>query len=295
MLPSITFGTRAEFDDLVPGVYRNIPERAYHDVPIHVASKSRLWTLDEKNPRRVVHGYENRDQPKTPATKLGNAAHAYILEPDEYDRNYGVFRGDLRTNAAKARYAEMVLQYGENYVIRTNDLVTCEAMREACMDHADARDYLEQDGERELTILWIHEETGLLVKSRIDIYPFRDRLVVDLKTAKEAHRSGFKKAIGSYGYDEQAACYMKACQSVGLEARGTVFIAVEKEPPYDVYSWQLAGAAITDGWTNLQHKFAAYAECVNSGKWPGPPGRTQLIDVPHWRTQQIHNPSNHRA
>lgn len=288
----IRFGTRADFDALVPGVYRNIPERAYHDVPIHVASKSRIVTRDTKNPRRVVFEHENRDQPKSDSTKFGNAAHAYILQPHEFDRNYGVFRGSRRSNAGKKAYAEMVLRYGANYVIRPDDLVKCEAMREAVVDNAEARTYLDQDGERELTILWRHEDTGLLVKSRIDIYPFDDRVNVDVKTAREAYESGFSRAIANYTYDEQAACYMKACEAAGLEARGTVFIAAEKEPPYDVYCWQLEGRAIEDAWKEVKRRLERYAECVYKDHWPGPPEKTQVIDVPGWRTQQILYPSH---
>jgi hypothetical protein len=112
-------------------------------------------------------------------------------------------------------------------------------------------------------------------------------VAVDLKTTVDASFRKFERSIADYRYDIQEEWYLGALEAVtgpmphGLEPE-MVFLAVEKTPPYD-----LMVHAITPEWKQIARDDAArarrrYAECVESGVWPGYPEEIQYHAPPTW-------------
>ena len=283
---NIEFGTRLDFERGVPGIYRNIPESVYHKAPY--CSGSQMQLMDEDCPEAVQY---NREHPsvKSDATKLGALIHAYMLRPDDFSLNYAVFAGERRSNVKKEEWADLVSSYGDNYVVREKDVATAKEMQEALMSRPFARKLFEAPGERELSILWIHKPTGLLVKCRYDILTHEGPMILDVKSSRGASRVSFKKSVGNYKYDCQAAIYLKAAEYHGLDVANIGFIPVEKKGRYASAYYLLTDTAIENGWLALQPMFDRWSVCQKSGIWSGHPERFQTLDVDNWRTYQILN------
>jgi len=51
---------------------------------------------------------------------------------------------------------------------------------------------------------------------------------------QHASPDGFPREMRTYGYDLQAAFYLRTLREAGFDAKKFIFVAVEKEPPYAV-------------------------------------------------------------
>lgn len=287
----INFGTLAEFQAGKPGIYNNIPERIYH--ALRVASHSGAQKNHTSCPADVIDDWED-PLPKTDALKFGGLLHAYILEPEEYERNYKIFRGDLRSNAKKAEYAELVIEYGENYIAQEKHVLLCEQIREQLMDRTFARFLLEEaEGYTELTILWEFED--ILVKSRLDRVitdpvitdPIGGVLVTDLKSTTDASEDGFAKSSAEFHYDTQAPTYREALAYHGIHAGQVGFIMVEKKPRFRSGYYTVPAETMADGWRTMQILLRKFDANLKAGVWPAHPEEFKEVDVRGWRKNEV--------
>jgi exodeoxyribonuclease VIII len=70
-----------------PGIYKNISNADYHSGP--GVSKSMLDIIRNQSPLHLRHRLDSTEQREsTPAQMIGTAAHALILEPAEFVKNY---------------------------------------------------------------------------------------------------------------------------------------------------------------------------------------------------------------
>ena len=155
-----------------------------------------------------------------------------------------------------------------------------------------SRALFSQPGDAEVSVF--AEIDGVPVRARFDFLPEqtdRRRVAVDLKTTLDASFRGFEKSITAYRYDIQLGWYLSALDAAvgpmphGLEPE-FAFVAVQKNPPYLV-----AVHAITPQWAQMAAESAArarriFAECIESGVWPGYPEEIQYHEPPTWLVMQ---------
>jgi len=141
--------------------------------------------------------------------------------------------------------------------------------------------------EPERSAWWEDAETGLLCKGRFDEIGRRAGVIVDLKTTRDASREAFSRAIYTIGYYIQAAHYIAGAKALGIDADRFGIIAVEKDPPYAVAIYEVSGAALYDGERERRKLLELYAQCEESGEWPGYPQEVVEIDLPVWAPNQI--------
>lgn len=289
MPKAISFGTRAEFDARLPGIYLDIPEAVYHRAPY--CSKSGMQKALDESPAAVIYDRENPTA-KTEATKQGNLIHTYVLREEDFSINYALFSGERRSNDKKAEWAELCEEYGENFVVRDKDYDVAVQTRERLLERPFSRQILTWPGALfEVTVLWFHEPTGLLCKSRLDIVlPTGEGwLIVDLKTARSAVKSKFSRQIAEYRYDAQAAMYIQALVYHGINVVGFGFLPVEKKGRLASAYYLITQSAIEAAWEDLQRGFDLWLRCEKSGEWPDHPEEFVTIDVPNFRTWEIRN------
>lgn len=158
-----------------PGVYAGIENEAYHAGP--GISKSGLWTIYRKSPAH----YRYAEREESPAFDFGTACHFAILQPELFEKR--VMRGprDRRGNNWKDVQAEAA---------NSGRLLLIEA------DYNDAlviRDSLHTDpflnalivspyAQVEHSAFWIDAETGVLCRSRPDLYRADLGVIVDVKS-----------------------------------------------------------------------------------------------------------------
>jgi exodeoxyribonuclease VIII len=215
---------------------------------------------------------------------LGHAFHEFVLEPEVFAGHYVVPpKVDRRTKAGKDTWAEWEANNAGKALLEKGEADDYERMRASIMAHPTARELLAGKGFNEVSLIWPDEKTGLACKGRIDrITQFGGySWIVDLKTSKDAAENSFKWDASRYGYHRASAWYRRGLAVVKPgPLRRACYVVVEKEPPFAVAVHEADERALEQGDREMTAWLDQYAECLESGEWPGYPLGMGLIDYP---------------
>ncbi|NIQ94516.1 MAG: hypothetical protein GWN87_10090 [Desulfuromonadales bacterium] len=149
--------------------------------------------------------------------------------------------------------------------------------------------FVKNPGANELSFAWLDPATELMCKGRADrIGQIGEWPVVgDLKTARDASRREIEKAIEKFGYHIQAAHYLDGLQTIHPVPEGNPFrrymlFVIESEPPYLCASYEIDDIALEEGLSQRRQYMNQYAECVETGYWPGYPAGVEYVSLPAW-------------
>ena len=266
----------------------NMPEVEYFARPELSSTEARL-ILDSPAKYRWAKDHP----PLVKASKkfdVGSAVHSKVLgkgyEVAVIPTEILASNGAVSTAAAKA----FVAQAREDGLIplKEADFEPIAAQAEAVLNHIGARQLFSQPAEAEVTVIATDPESGVACRARFDFLPTAfalgapSRVAVDLKTARDASPKGFTKSVADYGYDTQRSWYLDTLRWETGEEAETVFVAVEKEPPYLVAVHQLPQVWTQMGAEKARRARHLYAECVESGLWPGYGNEVHLLSPPQW-------------
>lgn len=273
-----------------PGVYPGTPISDYHRWSC--ASNSRLSKL-LRSPAHL-RAYLDEPQDETAALVMGRAAHSCILEPDDFAKRYGRSSGaDRRTKTGKQEWDNLLDTFGDGCVLKPDDYDAALKMRDSVHGHASASKLLAGDGDVEFSVVFdaTYNDEGDTVrcKARLDRHAMIGdrRVIVDIKTTRDASRRAFERSIFDHGYHRQGYLYLAAAQAAGIEAQDYVIIAVEKEAPYAVAVYRLTEGAIAAGGEQIVKLLHTYAMCEALGEWPAYAPDVQDIALPTYAWGQI--------
>jgi hypothetical protein len=176
--------------------------------------------------------------------------------------------------------------------LKAEEFDPIDAQAEAVLAHPTARALFDQPGHAEVSVF--AEVDGVACRGRFDFLPEqgeRRRVAVDLKTSRDASPRGFTRSIADYGYETQRQWYLDILDVItgpmpyGMEPE-MVFVAVEKEPPNLVGVYQLPTIWTAMGATKAVEARRRYAECIETGVWPGYAQDVQLLSPPTWLVYQ---------
>ena len=277
---------RERYEAAEPGIYRNVPEAAYHAHPSW--SRSGLWVLARKTPRHLQHKKSLQDQPPDPpklgaAMTIGSATHCMLLRPDDFDAEWGVLPDEYKgySKADKEALAQLRDRVGPENVLRPQDRDLAQAMLGAVAEHELAGDLCAHlPGESELTLLWDEAvilgddtEVRIPMRARLDRYvlptPERYGVVVDLKTTADASTSKMARSAGDFGYVFQEAVYRRGCLAVGLPVSFYLCVGVERGEPHVVNVVDHDPTDVGDHGELAVRLLRLLALCVHSDHWPG--------------------------
>jgi hypothetical protein len=266
-----------------PGIYCGLSNEAYHAGP--GISKSGLDLL-AKSPAHYKAKYIDKliASEETPAMFLGTAAHAAILEPEEYAKWIVWQKASRATKEGKASYAEAEARAVEAGVpvidSASHALVT--AMARSVYSHPVSE--MLATGVPELSVYWMDEESGVFCRCRPDwLGPFG---VVDIKTTDDASPRGFVNSAYKYRYFVQAAFYLDGLAANGIDAQNFVFAAVEKTPPYAVMGYHVPESMIQAGRSEYKRLLGIYSDCATAGVWPTY-GNFAELELPAWAPERF--------
>lgn len=206
------------------------------------------------------------DSSGTEATNFGKAAHALLLEPEEFRKLYVVMpKYDRRTKIGKENHAAFVRDHpGMNYVAQP-EFDMMEKIILNISNHALAKKLL--DGSvKEQSIFWTDPRTGVRCRIRPDS---RSSIaIIDLKSTKDASREGFKWEARRFGYDLSAAMYQDGCFHAFNEELPFAFLAAEKTGPCAVALYPACAAMLEEGYSWYRKALDKFAWCLEHDKWP---------------------------
>lgn len=231
--------------------------------------------------------------PETPALRVGKATHSLALEGREaFAAAFAVApECDRRTTVGKGIWADFLAASEGRTVLTASEAELVEGMAASILAHPLAPALIE-GGTPELSMIWTDPETGAPCKGRADLARLADGVILDLKTALSAAPEDFARAVLNYGYATQAAAYLSGAAALGADVSDFIILAVEKSPPFAVGVYRLPDAALELGRRRWREACRTFADCRESGIWPGyGDGITELV-LPNWAISELYEDSD---
>lgn len=248
-------------------------------------SKSKLWKLYDETPFHARYGKRKESN----AFDIGKAAHVAILEPEVLENR--VTRGPADRRGNKWKEAQDFANHFNTILLTESDHDQVMLIRDLAATVPEVR--LMQEGEKmqEVSAYHVDEETGVLVKTRPDVYNVKNKIIGDVKNMAKADFMSFQRDVGKFGYHVQDAIYSDVwSKGSGLDVEAFFFIVFEKSEPPLVACYELDAPAVAEGHAIYRKALAQWAECEKTGEWPGYPAGIQQIGLRRWDYRETEPP-----
>jgi exodeoxyribonuclease VIII len=269
-----------------PGVYQAIPMEVYQ--AWNAISAGRL--SDVRRAPLVAFWKKDHPDPPTPAMKFGTAIHSAILEPDIFSDSY-VRRPPGHGSSTAYKTAKAELEAAGKEILDDDDWNACIEIGKAARCHPILGPLLGLEGTNvELSVVWnAISKSGIPVacKCRPDFLDRQTKIIVDLKTTTDATKDAFARQVFDLGYHRTAAHYLDGCRAAGIDVDAYLFFAIEKKPPYLTCLYQIDGASIEVGRTEVEGLIDIWARCLLNGIFPGLSTGVVPVGLPGWAWNRI--------
>ena len=269
-----------------PSLVDRMPDDVYHADPVVDGSISHSLAKKMLPPSCPARARWAADHPEfKDAFDKGTVTHRLILGvgQDIHEVKYDSWR----TNAAKAERDEARARGA--VPLLSADLAECEAMAAAVRRHPLAAALLEPDGgQPEQSLFWLDPATDVWRRARIDMLRphgaghSAQPIAVDVKTTTSVELDDIEKAIWRNGYYQQDAWYVDGLTALGFDEPDFLFVFVEKDPPHLVRVARVPWWYRQAGRARNAAAIRLWAQCVETGDWPGYPLEINEIDAPRW-------------
>lgn len=188
---------------------------------------------------------------------------------------------DYRTKAAQAERDDT--RANGQIPILAHEMAVAKAMVSVLRAHPIAGKLL-NGGQNELSLIWDDPEFGVKRKARLDkLKVGRRAIVVDLKTANSAAPDKIAKSAWDYGYAQQAEYHLDGVRALDLGPDPAFLVVTQmKEPPYLVTVGQFSETARAIGRELNRRALQIYAQCAQTGVWPGFADDIATLSLPGW-------------
>lgn len=276
------------------GIYPDISDADYHadTLTAQPALSSSIAKLMLRSPLHAWTAHPRLNPNWEPVQKktfdIGRAAHRavlgrggdYVAIPDALLSS----NGTTGTKAAK-EWIDDARAQGLT-PLKSDEVDQIGAMAESVARRLAGMGIVLDPARSEMTA--VAEVDGVMCRARFDNLPERTAVIYDLKSCEDASADAVIRSVERYGYDVQAAHYLSTLQAATGQRRKMRFVFVEKSPPFEVAVVELHDEAGADSdWMATARSKAAearrmWAECLQSGEWPGYPRAIQIIGARGW-------------
>lgn len=219
-----------------------------------------FWRYSNLNPDAYT-------RPVSPAMIFGRAAHALLLGDEVFDDHYVVSPFDsFRTKEAKEWKATM--ESANMAVLTEKDMIHIAEMSKNLAAEPIIKAGL-LEGEAEVSMLWEDRETGIWLKSRVDLLP-TSGYMADLKTTTTADPKACFYKTRDFRYDMQMALgKMGLRELLDLDTEGCALVYAESKEPYMSYVQEIDKSDLELAEVDVRTAINTFAECLAKNEWPG--------------------------
>ena len=268
-----------DLKNMQPGVY-DLSNNDYH--ASNGVSRSGLSKI-KKSPLHYWEEYldpgREREQPGK-ALVLGSMVHTLCLEPEKFDSEFAVLeKVDLRTTAGKQAKALFEERSHGKMIAQQDWYQLAQEISKKVIDHPRF-DQLMYGANIEQSIYWVDEDTGLLCKTRPDIWNAQISVLCDLKTSADSSHEAFGYSVKNYDYHMQAAMQIDGVfKATGQNIAGKrfCFFVAQTERPHKPYLYTLDERMIELGRTEYKNCLKILKKCQESNKWDK--DRDHIIEI----------------
>lgn len=271
-----------------PGVYEDVHMNVYQAWD---ATSSHDLINVLRSPLHYKYRKDATRSEPTPAMRLGTAAHAYTLQPDDAHREVAVLPDTInrRTKVGKEEYALFTEENRDMCVLSSDENRKAQNMADAVLACPAAAKLLGHAPEREMSCLWNDPDTGLVARGRPDAFGTDANVIIDLKTAADARPGTLATSVAKYQYHVQAYAYKTGLIELGRISDDPfmpcsyIIIAVESTAPYAVGVYSLSPRDIELGGRLYRRAALKLKQCVESDSYPGYSGDDiPVLHLPEW-------------
>ena len=218
---------------------------------------------------------------------IGIALHGLVFDGV---KEWVVFK-DSKTRDPKG-WAWFKAEHEGSLILTSDENDVLLRMAERLAAHDVAAPLLSQDRYSEHTILWEHEGSGVLCKSRLDSLRY-DGTIVDLKKVGDPSEEFFQRQVVNFRYDISAAFYIQARNAVLGEIDAPyilITICDKPETGHVIRVWELPEDAINIGHHEVHLGLRNYAQCLETGDWTNPmSSAVHLLELPgyYWSKYNV--------
>lgn len=236
------------------------------------------------NSPKTFHHWQTHPQPFKKVFDVGTAAHSKVLGVGagvvEIPVELLASNGAASTAAAKEFMAKT--RAGGGIPMKLAEITEVNAITEAVLAHPEARKYLEAAGDPEVSVFSTDPDSEVDLRCRFDYLHDDHRLALDLKTTTDTTLIEFENTIVRLGYDVSWGHYTDTMRyATGTDVE-MCFVAVEKEPPYEVGVFFLSEDFKHMGRQKARKARARFKACMDAGLWPMRSPEAQFAAPPTW-------------
>ena len=257
--------------------FHQMTDEEYFDLPHY--NRSVIWDAYKRTPAHSKIGIT-----PTAAMDFGTAVHRMILQPDTFNKAYGILDDDWVRESKKPKATK---KWKEAQAKVEKDGVTLITQKEhnqynACLtsayDHPFASNLLcDSSASREVVTTWTDDFTELDLKCKYDLISTVGGYVADVKTTKDASPEGFARSAANFGYPFQAAFYLQTCPDYDY-----YIIAIETSPPYPTAVYTFPKEVMSHARVQVSEALDRFSSCVSSDIWHGYSDAAQELEMPGW-------------
>ncbi len=260
-----------------PGIYDNIPAADYHAADGLSSTMLRKFIERPALYKAAIDG--NLPTIVSDAMNIGTAYHALMLEPEKFYYSIAVSpKFDRRTKQGKL---DSEIFDSDNFgktIIDEAEYLELRAMQTAFI--AAELDKLIRGGKKEISLFWIHKDTWLLCKARLD-YWRQGKYAIDLKSFSGLPSGeNFAKDVANYGYHIQQEHYQDGIETLTAIRDPFYFVVQQKTAPYFAVAHQLGEEFTEIARIERGEAIQQLKECRASNNYPG--YESQIIKPPYW-------------
>lgn len=259
------------------GVVRaNVPFATYQEASgVNISSLKVM----RRSPAHYRHALANPSATSA-AMALGTAAHAAVLEPVRFAKDFVVWNGGIRRGKEWDAFLATSSAAGHT-VVTVDEHATAVAIADAVHANADAAKYL-RAGHPEVSMSWQIGSTPC--KGRLDWLTTIDGcdVLVGLKTARDCRMREFGTQSVRLGYHLQWAFYLDGWMAITGRPAQVVEIVVESAAPHCIAVYRISDAVLGLGRDEYRTLLDQRANCVQADVWPGPCDDECELELPAW-------------
>lgn len=239
--------------------------RANIHAPDSYLSKSVIWELDS----RSLWKWRYHSTPKEPtaAMQWGSLIDCLTTTPELLEQEVAVSSFDsYRTKEARQWREE---QLAAKRIIATREQLedakaAAKMLTQTCKASADIF------AKSKSQVIIAGRVLDVKVKGLVDLAPFGEDFLADLKTCSNFSAEGFAKAVSNFGYHVQAGIYLNLWNAMFPNDQRTRFKFVwqESEAPFETCVTELATTDIEAGWLYASTLIQRLIDATASDTWP---------------------------
>jgi hypothetical protein len=133
------------------------------------------------------------------------------------------------------------------------------------------------------------EQDGERYKCEMDLLDVDLGCITDIKTAADVDPRSFESDVIKWGYDIQAAMYLRAARLLDLEREWAyAWVVVRNCEPFNVEVYQASDDLLEFGERRLQERIDFFLGCRRSGRWLSPThGTVVMLYPPAWAVRSL--------